>query len=413
MGLFNRRAVPTIGKDLNPSERARARALWRLTALPREEFDATYGEMLARYRRCVAAGRGPAWAAVWDQAMACATAALKVRQARIVPRFAPAEDAARLAEAMSFALAACVFAERFAPVLGRARAPGWSALTGNAPSAAALDDVPVPDCFGAMLLARLTGNRGLDWLGQQTEALRAAVAYFAPGPSELREIADEGASRIGEPVGRAQPVEDAHAAAETGGAGRVPERKAPSAEPVSEAGPATGGQDGESESGTPAPSAAAPDPAPAGADTHPAPVAASADAAPEARERRNGPPAIGGVGRGWEWVNWVRRELSEGGIAANAADGWLHNVGGEGFVIVPDGYAAFAGTRPEDAKTVRNRVTKLGKHRRHAWRGGMSDEFVAHLEDGRRPKGMVFPGELFWDESPPPMSKSVLDRRSR
>ena len=414
MGLFNRRvAAPSVAKDLNPAEQERARALWRLTALPREEFDVTYGEMLARYRRRIAAGRGPEWSTVWNRAMTCAIAALKVRQARIVPRFAPAEDAARLAEAMSFALAACVFAERFAPVLGRARAPAWSALTRDAPPAAVLDDVSVSDVFGALLFARLTGDAGLDWLGQQPEALRAVAAYFGSGPSELREIADEGASRIGDPIARPQAGASTPGTSGTGRLGREREEPGSSCESTSNTSPAAGQQDREAEGGAPAPAASDPEPAPAAADAS-EPVAAGSEEAPETGlTQQEGPAVVGGEAGGWEWINWVRRGLFDGSIAANAKNGWLHNIGGKAFVMVPDGFDAFAAADTGESKKVRNRVTKLRRHDLRVFRGLKQDEFRAHLEDGRKAMGMMFPGDLFWDENPPPMSNSALDRRNR
>ena len=99
----------------------------------------------------------------------CAVAALRVRQARVVPRFAAAEDAARLAEVMNFALATCVAAERFAGVAGRAAAPGWRPI-------------------GVLLLGRLAGEAGLGWLGQEPAALRA--------------LACEAERRIGLPLNR-------------------------------------------------------------------------------------------------------------------------------------------------------------------------------------------------------------------
>ena len=84
-------------------ERECIEALWRLTALLRAEFEATYGAMLGGF---------------WRYAVAV-------------------EDAARLAEVMSFALAACVVAERFPAVTGRAAAPGWRPLTDDVPESAA------------------------------------------------------------------------------------------------------------------------------------------------------------------------------------------------------------------------------------------------------------------------------------
>ena len=74
--------------------------------------------------RWAAGARGEAWTALRRETLAWAVAAVRARQARVRPRFAAAEDAARLAEVMSFALAACVVAERFAAVAGRTTAPG-------------------------------------------------------------------------------------------------------------------------------------------------------------------------------------------------------------------------------------------------------------------------------------------------
>ena len=135
MGFFGRKAgsraaAPGAADVFTAPERERVEALWRLTALPRAEFDATYGAMVGGFWRWAASARGEAWAALRRETLACAVAALRARQARVLPRFAAAEDAARLAEVMSFALAACVVAERFAAVAGPGRRPpGWRPLT--------------------------------------------------------------------------------------------------------------------------------------------------------------------------------------------------------------------------------------------------------------------------------------------
>ena len=179
MGIFgqkagNRAEAARAADVFTAPERERIEALWRLTALPRAEFDATYGAMLGGFWRYAASARGETWAALRRESLGCAVAALRARQARVLPRFAAAEDAARLAEVMSFALAACVVAERFAAVAGRATAPGWRPLTDDVPESAAL------------LLARRAGEAGLGWLGQEPAALHALAAYFGDGPSELR-----------------------------------------------------------------------------------------------------------------------------------------------------------------------------------------------------------------------------------
>ena len=207
MGFFGRKAgsrvaAPGTVDVFTVPERERIEALWRLTALPRAEFEATYGAMLGGFWRYAASARGEAWMGLRREALACAVAALRARQARVLPRFAAAEDAARLAEVMSFALAACVVAERFAAVAGRATAPGWRPLTDDVPERAALGGAPPPRPFGALLLARFAGEAGLGWLGQEPAALGALAAYFGEGPSELRAIAEEAERRIGLPLDR-------------------------------------------------------------------------------------------------------------------------------------------------------------------------------------------------------------------
>lgn len=369
MGIFDRSAddagAAALAVAFTKPERERIAALWRLTALPREVFDATYGAMLAGFWRYVRAPQDDAWTVLKEQALTCCIAALRVRQAHVLPRFAAAEDAARLAEGMSFALAACVVAERFGLVAGRARAPGWRPLTADLPAAAVLDDDPVPRAYGALLLPRLAGAAGVAWLGQERAVMRAVAAYFGDGPSELRTIAAEAERRIGLALDRGTTAVPAAATAEC---------------PA----PGTGGE-------SPAPDAA---PAP-----HPGTAAAPAGA-PDA--------ALGAGGGGWRWVNWVRTGLRDGTVVANTAGGWLHNIGGEAYVVVPDGFAAFAALEGLPAGTVKNRVSRLGRHRGRMSKFGPTGTFHAQLADGRHAKGMLFPGALFWDEDAPPQADAEL-----
>ena len=358
-------AAPGAAYVFTATERERIEALWRLTALPRAEFDATYGAMLGGFWRYAASARGEAWTALRRESLTCAVAALRARQARVLPRFAAAEDAARLAEVMSFALAACVVAERFAAVAGRATAPGWRPLTDDVPETATLDCAPPPRPFGALLLARLAGEAGLGWLGQEPVALHALAAYFGEGPSELRAIAEEAERRIGLPLDRG------------------PAMSAPDAPPAEET------------------TADRPD--------APQPQAATTEPAPE----RTPPPAIGGEGAGWKWINWVRTGLRDGSVPVNAADAWLHNIAGEAYVVSPACFEAFAVGRDLAPGTVRNRVVRLGRHRTRAARSGAANVFRAVLADGSRVKGMVFPGELIWDDDPPPRANASLVGKGR
>ena len=376
MATFGRKAgdraeAAGAGDVFTAPERERIEALWRLTALPRAEFDATYGAMLGGFWRYAARARGEVWAALKRETLVCAVAALRARQARVLPRFAAAEDAARLAEVMSFALAACVVAERFAAVAGRATAPGWRPLVDDVPETAVPAGAPPPRPFGALLLARLAGEAGLGWLGQESAALRALAAYFGDGPSELRAIAEEAERRIGLPLDRG------------------PAASAPPAPPAEEA--TTDRPD------APQPEAGTAEPTPT-----PAP-------APE----RTPPPAIGGEGAGWEWINWVRTGLRDGSVAVNAAGAWLHNIAGEAYVVSPVCFEAFAAARDLASATVRNRVVRLSRHRQRASPSGSANVFRAVLADGSRVKGMVFPGELVWDDDPPPRANASLVGKGR
>ncbi|MCY4454590.1 MAG: DNA-binding domain-containing protein, partial [Immundisolibacterales bacterium] len=206
---------------------------------------------------------------------------------------------------------------------------------------------------------------GLGWLGQEPAALRALAAYFADGPSELRAIAEEAERRIGLALARGPPV------------------SAPAAPPAEEA---------------------AADRADA---TQPQP--ATTDPAPE----RTPPPAIGGEGAGWEWINWVRTGLRDGSVPVNAPGAWLHNIEGEAYVVAPACFEAFAAGRDLAPVTVRHRVVRLRRHRQRAAPSGATNLFRAALADGSRVKGMVFPGELVWDDQPPPRANARLVGKSR
>ena len=359
MGIFKRKLpqpATTVGGDLfTPWEREHVDALWRLTALPRDGFEATYGVLLGRCWRYVSAAGGEAWTSLRSEALTAAVAALRARQARVLPRFTAAEDVARLAEVMSFALAAAVVAERFGLVAGRASAPGWCPLTADVPPEAVLSDRPVSRAYGALLLPRLAGGTGLGWLAQERAALDALAAYFGGGPSDLRAIAEQAEARVGLALAR-----------ET-----VAESPAPGA-----------GGDGEEPADAPSADAISVD-------------------------------VIGGEAAGWRWVNWVRAGLRDGSIAVNEASGWLHNIAGEAYVVVPDGFEAVAAQEGVTAATVKNRVARLGRHRERSTRSGAANTFRAELQDGRRVDGMVFPGDLIWEADAPPEATGSLGRRRR
>ena len=125
------------------------------------------------------------------------------------------------------------------------------------------------------------------------------------------------------------------------------------------------------------------------------------------------PPAIGGNGAGWEWINWVRAGLRDGSVAVNTAGAWLHNIEGDAYVVSPACFEAFAAGRDLAPATVRNRVVRLGRHRKRGSPLGSANLFRAALADGSRVKGMVFPGELVWDDAPPPRGNARLVGKGR
>ena len=134
-------------------------------------------------------------------------------------------------------------------------------------------------------------------------------------------------------------------------------------------------------------------------------------AKPAPAPAREPPPVIGGEGAGWEWINWVRAGLRDGSVAVNAAGAWLHNIADEAFVVTPACFEAFAVARDLAPATIRNRVVRLGRHRSRASPSGAVNLFRAVLGDGSRVGGMVFPGELIWDDDPPPRANAELVRK--
>ena len=156
--------------------------------MPCEEFAVAYEAMLARAWRWISSGVGGEWTALRHEELANMIAALRARQAWILPRFAPAEDAARFTEVMSFALAAVVLAERMGLVIGRAAAAGWCPWSEDLPSSAVLQKVDVPRSYGALLVRKLLGLEGRSWVSQEPIVLREIAAYFGQD-GELRKIA--------------------------------------------------------------------------------------------------------------------------------------------------------------------------------------------------------------------------------
>ena len=100
-------------------------------------------------------------------------------------------------------------------------------------------------------------------------------------------------------------------------------------------------------------------------------------------------------------------------MPVKTASAWLRNIAGEAYVVTPACFAAFTAGRDLAPATIRNRVVRLGRHRSRASPSGAANVFRAVLAAGSRVQGMVFLGELIWDDDPPPRSSAELVRKGR
>ena len=82
--------------------------VWKLTALPRSEFDATYLDLWTRTVAYVKAHHPHNAEQFRVELMTLTRAAMRVRQSQIVPRRVPTEEATRLSELITFVLAVAV-----------------------------------------------------------------------------------------------------------------------------------------------------------------------------------------------------------------------------------------------------------------------------------------------------------------
>ena len=77
----------------------------------------------------------------------------------------------------------------------------------------------------------------------------------------------------------------------------------------------------------------------------------------------NAVPLVGGQGAGWRRINSVPAAWRDGTSTVNAEGAWLHNIASETYVVVPDGFEAFARLDAGEAESAKNRVPRSGRHR--------------------------------------------------
>ena len=84
-----------------------------------------------------------------------------------------------------------------------------------------------------------------------------------------------------------------------------------------------------------------------------------------------------------------------------------------GHLVAPACFEAITAGRDLVPATVLDRVVRLGRHPVRALRLGTANLFRAVLADKSRVEGMVFPGELIWDDDPPLWANTEPVRKRR
>ena len=181
-------------------EASQVSRIWKLTALPRDEFDLTYGALFKNAWRYAAHLPNddalPDLNALKSDILTKTIAVLRTRQSRILPKRLPTEDAARVSELVSFALAVVVLADRFAQALGGLQlkhgAQSWCALLEPIPKHSEITHQHTPHAaFGSLLIGVLVTPEGLRWLAQEPVVLDEMLRYFSnDASSEFRLLVD-------------------------------------------------------------------------------------------------------------------------------------------------------------------------------------------------------------------------------
>ncbi|MCA8838169.1 MAG: DNA-binding domain-containing protein [Proteobacteria bacterium] len=322
------------------SKDAQIDRVWKLTALPRSEFDLTYGALFNNLSKYLA--HAPFDDAVFDierhlQALLNEVIdALRVRQSRIIPKHLPTEDAARVSELMSFALAVVIVADNTARRVGglslKSSHTSWCALLDPIPKGAEVvaSDSPHP-AFGGLLLGVLVGEAGLRWLSQESIVLDEVLRYFSAAPnSELRALTGATVSPVSRPQIEVPPV----------------------AIPMPDA------------------------------------------------TQQSGKSSKVKVAQGWLYVSWLRQQLDSKALSPNTASSFIHALeDASAFLVVPEAFEAYAKERGVPIKRVQNQVKRLGLHRIQPHGKDLFRGTVA----GRKVQGMIFKDVgSFWSTSPNP-----------
>lgn len=352
LGLFRRQGgqsdplADAPKHEQTPEDAEKLSGIWKLTALPRAEFDITYGQLIDRSVYYLSRAPENGWPETKYGDVRAAMFrlmfyALKVRKGRILPRGVPSEDAARLSELMSYLVAVIVCLEQVASVAGTVLVSGslekrWTPTIAPCPSGRkVIGRRPVPTSFALLLYTQLVPVEGQEWIGQEGAGLTALLRYFdSPKRSELYELIS---------LAKSKAFPDAQSTTAIDLDDPVEHDQAPSSEEKFSALNPT---------------------------------------------ESDGTPTDQPKPKGWQFFHWLQNQVSDSGESLNQDSSNVHVLpGGAVFLVSPDAFAGYAEETGVSAKNIQNSVLRLKMHR--VIEGGRT-HFAAKIPGRKSIRGFVF-----------------------
>lgn len=333
-------------QEQSPEDAEKLAGIWKLTALPRAEFDITYGQLIDRSVYYLSQSPENGWPEtnfgdVRSAMFRLMFYALKVRKGRILPRGVPSEDAARLSELMSFVIAVIICLEQVASVAGTVRVSGslerrWTPTVSPCPPGRKIvGRRPIPSSFALLLYTQLVPVEGQEWIGQEAAGLTALLRYFdSPKRSELYELISVAKSKAFPDARNGEFVEFDDA---------DEDEQAPSSEDE-----------------------------------------LSALNSENTVEKTADKP----MPKGWKFFEWLSCHAYDAEELVNEKASHVHVLpDGSVFLVSPDAFAEYAEETGVSAKNIQNSVLRLKMHR--VIEGGRT-HFAAKIPGRKSVKGFVF-----------------------
>ena len=376
--------------------------IWRNTALARGEFDVTYAAFLNRalaYLESTPSGGWPSseYHDVRKKTLTLVNTALRIRQAHIIPRGIPSEDASRLSEVITFVVAVAVVLEQVYKYVGVLKfendGPRWCPLLETMPKDAEVVGKQTMDpSYALVLMPKLVTEEGLRWLSQEPEALNELLMYFTRDSRS-------GIAPVLDMAYRKAPLESIpESSPETP---RTPLRASEAPSTLDDAADPTRTAESRIEPIIDLPQANASETPLNGSG---APV--SAVATPQ---QANGQPSHHKPAKGFVFLNWLRNQLDQGQIEANARDSAIHVLSdGTVFLLVPQAFERYAEEKEVSPKLVQNQLVRLKQHR---IKKGGKDIFLGQLDGGRKklPGLVLKDADVLWPNDRPATSTALWE----